>query len=68
MNLPKITQKPPRSKRGANQRYGAVIRAYKRAFAGGGAFGWDWPTLRLNWPEAHAYLQCLKDIYYKLPA
>jgi hypothetical protein len=65
--LPKITNKPPRSKRGANVRYSAVLNAYKRAFDGGGSFGWDWPTLRSNWPEAYQYLQSLKTVYYNLP-
>lgn len=65
--MPRITKTEPRSKRGANLRYSAVLRAYKTAFAGGGAFGWDWPTLRLNWPDGFSYLQRLKAIYYRLP-
>lgn len=66
--IPKCATKPPRSKRGANRQYSAILRAYKVAFDGGGAFGWDWPTFRINWPEAYARVQELKAVYYSLPA
>jgi hypothetical protein len=65
--MPAIASREPRSKRGANRQYSAILRAYKRAFDGGGAFEWDWPTLRSNWPEGYAKLQTLKSVYYTLP-
>lgn len=68
MNLPKICNKPPRTKRGANRQYAAILRAYKAAFDGGGAFGWDWPTFRSNWPEGWQKCQDIKAVYYSLPA
>jgi hypothetical protein len=63
-----VTEQPmPKSKRGAYRQYCALLRAYKHAFAGGGAFGWDWPTLRLNSPEAYAKLRALIAVYPQLP-
>lgn len=67
MNLPKITQKPYRTKRGADRHYEAVLNAYKVAWSGGGSFGWDWPTLRANWPEGYVYLRGICDVYDQLP-
>jgi hypothetical protein len=67
MRLPKLTQTEPRSRRGAFRRYRAVYRAYARAYDGGGMFGMDWPTLRLNEPEAYAYLQALSALARHLP-
>ena len=66
--MPAIANKTPKSKRGANRQYSAILRAYKTVYAGGGAFGWDWPTLRCNWPEGYAKLQALKAVYYGLPS
>ena len=57
-----------RTKRGAIRRYNAIIRKYRRDFAGGGMFGFDLPTMRSNCPEAYAEIQALRDIYPKLPA
>lgn len=54
MNLPKIATKQPRSVAGIERQYYAVIRAYMRAYAAGGSFGFDWPTMRVNWPEGYA--------------
>jgi hypothetical protein len=63
-----ITEQPmPRSKRGAYRQYRALLRAYTRAFAGGGAFGWDWPTMRRNSPETYAKLRALVAVYPQLP-
>lgn len=57
----------PKSKRGALRQRNAIIRAYKRAFAGGGSFGFDWPTFRLNWPEGFQRAVQLKLQYPYLP-
>lgn len=65
--IPAIANREPRTKRGANRQYSAILRAYRTAFNGGGSFGWDWPTLRLNWPKGFVKLQSLKSIYYNLP-
>jgi hypothetical protein len=63
-----ITEQPmPKSKRGAYRQYRALLRAYKRAFDGGGAFGWDWPTLRLNSPETYTKIEALRAVYTQLP-
>jgi hypothetical protein len=63
MRLPAICSKPPRTPAGCDRQYRAVFNAYTRAFAGGGAFGYDWPTLRINWPEGYAKLQELEAWY-----
>ena len=39
-----------------------VINAYNRNFAGGGAFGWDWPTFHLNDPERCAEARRLIEL------
>ena len=62
-----IEQPMPKSKRGMWRQYWALLNAYKRAFDGGGGFGWDWPTLRLNDPETYAKLKALQAIYPTLP-
>lgn len=62
MNLPKICNKPPRSVAGARRQYNAVVRVYRRAYAGGGQFGFDWPTFRVNWSEGYAVARRCADI------
>lgn len=57
-----LPTKLPKSKRGANRQWIAIVREYKRRFE-----GWDWPTFRLNWPEAWQYVQELRAVYYSLP-
>jgi len=57
--LPKLCQKPARTVPGAARQYNAALRAYQRRFAGGGAYGWDWPTMRSNCPETYEFLQAL---------
>ncbi len=56
-----------RTKRGAARRYNAIIRQCRRDFAGGLAFGMDWPTLRATFPERAAEIDRLKAIYGSLP-
>lgn len=57
----------PKSKRGALRQYDAILRGYRRTYAGGGMFGFDWPTLRINAPEAYARILVLREVYPKLP-
>ena len=56
-----------RSKRGAVRRYNAIIAKYRRDFAGGGMFGFDYPTMRSNAPEAYQALAELKALFPYLP-
>ena len=58
--LPKLCQKPARTVQGAVRQYNAALRAYQTRFAGGGAFGWDWPTLRMNCTETYDFLTALR--------
>ena len=44
----------PKSKQGCARQIDAVLRSYRRDFAGGGVFGYDWPTFQLNSPERYA--------------
>lgn len=66
-SLPKICSKPPRTQRGADRQYNAILRAYIASQDGGGAFGYDWPTFRLNWPEGAQRAADLITLRRKLP-
>lgn len=59
--------KMPKTKRGAWRQYDAIWNAYRRAYAGGGMFGFDWPTFRVNWPEAYDHIQKMKEAFPSLP-
>jgi len=59
--------RPVRTRRGADRRYRSVINSYKRAFAGGGAFGFDVPTLRLNDEASYLEIRALASIIDHLP-
>jgi hypothetical protein len=61
------TLKFPKTKRGANKQWRALLRAYKRNFMGGGSFGFDWPTMRLNSPETYDHLRAMRAAYEMLP-
>jgi hypothetical protein len=56
-----------KSKEGCERRINAILRSYMRDFAGGGAFGYDWPTFRLNSPERYAEVRALQNLYIALP-
>ena len=56
-----------KTKQGAIRRYDAILRKYRRDFDGGGMFGMDWPTLRLNAPDAYAELQDIRAKFDSLP-
>lgn len=57
----------PKTKAGCERQINALIRSYTRDFAGGGAFGYDWPTFRANSPERYARVRALQDLYVELP-
>ena len=54
------TIKPPKTLKGAAYQHRTLLRAYMRAYAGGGMFGWDTRTLNANEPELFAYLTKLE--------
>ena len=58
----------PKSKEGALRQYDANLNAYRRDFAGGGSFGFDWPTMRLNAPERYERAQHLASLFKTLPS
>jgi len=61
------TVKWPKSKSGCERQIDAILRAYRRDFAGGGAFGWDWPTFRLNSPDRYERVRALQKLWHDLP-
>lgn len=58
----------PKSKEGALRQYDANINAYRRDFAGGGSFGFDWVTMRLNAPDRFERAQKLAAMFKTLPS
>jgi len=61
MKIPDSCNKPFKSAAGAQRQYNTLYRMYTRAFDGGGAFGFDWPTMRSNWPECYERMQFLQQ-------
>ena len=62
------TVKPwPKSKEGCSRQIDALIRRYRRDFAGGGAFGFDWPTMCLNAPATYDRIRALQKLNGELP-
>lgn len=61
------TYKMPKTQRGATRQWNAIVSAYKRDYAGGGAFGYDWVTFRLNQPDAYAHIKAVQAIFASLP-
>ena len=57
----------PKSKEGCIRQYNAIINSYRKDFAGGGSFGFDWPTFRINSPERFERVRMLQDLWYDLP-
>lgn len=57
-----------RSKEGAARAYDATLRAYMRRGAGGGMFGFDWPTMRVLEPETYTRLRDLATLARTLPS
>ncbi len=52
--------KYPKSHAGALRQINALIRRYMRDYAGGGMFGFDWPTMRANEPEVYQRIRNLQ--------
>lgn len=59
--------KAPKTKQGAERQAMALLNKYRRDYAGGGAFGFDWPTLRVNSPDTYTRFQELKALHAALP-
>jgi hypothetical protein len=57
----------PKSKEGCVRQINAILRSYMLDFSGGGAFGYDWPTFRLNSPERYARVRALQNLWHELP-
>jgi hypothetical protein len=57
----------PKSKRGADRQFRALLSKYRRDFAGGFTFGMDWPTLHANAPDVYNRLMALRLNYKDLP-
>lgn len=57
-----------RTKEGALRQYDTVYNRYVDAFAGGGMYGWDWSTMRLNDPDAYYTLRGLLHLAAILPS
>jgi hypothetical protein len=57
----------PKSKQGCVRQVDAILRSYRRDFAGGGAFGYDWPTFRLNSPDRYERVRALQNLWHELP-
>ena len=60
--------KTPKSREGCARQIDAILASYRRDFGGGGMFGYDWPTFRLNSPERFARVDALHAIYESLPS
>lgn len=58
----------PKTWQGASRQFHATIKLYKRDFAGGGTFGFDWTTFRLNSPALYARCMALRTIARTLPS
>ena len=56
-----------KSKRGAVRRYYAILARCRKDLAGGLAFGMDWPTLRITFPDRYAEIQELRAAFASLP-
>ena len=52
----------PKSVAGCERQIWAEINAYRREFSGGGAFGFDLPTFRLNSPERYERIKALQKM------
>lgn len=58
----------PKSKEGCERQINALIRAYQRDFSGGGTFGYDWPTFRINDPTRYERVRTLQNLWRGLPS
>lgn len=62
-----MTNAWPKSKEGCARQIDAILRSYRRDFAGGGAFGFDWPTFRANSPKRYERVRALQTLAVQLP-
>ena len=62
-----MTKPWPKSKEGCARQIDSLINSYRRDFAGGGAFGFDWSTMRLNSPEHYDRIRALQKLAGELP-
>jgi hypothetical protein len=53
----------PKTQRGADLQHRRLLRAYMKAYTGGGVFGYDTRTLAINEPEVYARLGHLERIF-----
>ncbi|NBU79672.1 MAG: hypothetical protein EBS50_11495 [Sphingomonadaceae bacterium] len=58
----------PKTKEGAQRQIDAILRSYARDYSGGGLFGFDMPTMRVNSPEKFKRYQVLHTLYITLPS
>lgn len=56
----------PKSKDGCARQINSILRGYRRDFAGGGSFGFDWPTFRINAPERYERVRALQRLSSEL--
>ena len=59
--------KAPKTKAGAVRQIDVLINAYRRNWAGGGSFDFDWATMRLNDPDTYGRIRALQNLYVELP-
>ncbi len=62
MLLPKY----PKSRAGAARQIDTLIRRYTRVYAGGGMFGFDWPTMRAQEPEIYQRIRQLQKDFARV--
>jgi hypothetical protein len=60
-------QPAPKTKRGANRQYNAVVREAYRRLSGGTKFGVDLSTLRTVWRDGYDKIVALRLMYASLP-
>jgi hypothetical protein len=58
----------PKSKAGCKRQIDAILNSYRRDFAGGGSFGFDWATMRSNSPARYGRIRELQKLWHDLPA
>ena len=63
-----INPRLPKTREGAARQWNALIHAYRKAYSGGGAYGFDWPTLSANAPEVYTRLKLIAGMWASLPS
>jgi hypothetical protein len=57
----------PKTRAGCDIQANAIWNQYRRDFAGGGRWGFDWPTFAANAPASYARIKRLNEIRDGLP-